>query len=206
MSVEPGRRGRGRPRVSTREDVELAAVALMRRDGYENVTVASIVSAAGISRTTFFRYFGSKPGVIWYAFDTTIERLAAAIAAAPADADTLDAVRAAVVESTRAAVQDSPVWLERFQLLDTVAELQAESHQHWEQWKRAIAEHIAARLGSAPDSVIPLAVAGAFHGGFVAQLRVWRDDRDRDAFIAHLDRNMEHVAALLRPLPSTDLG
>ncbi|MFJ9588927.1 acyl-CoA-like ligand-binding transcription factor [Streptomyces acidicola] len=184
----------------------MAAVALMRRDGYENVTVASIVSAAGISRTTFFRYFGSKPGVIWYAFDSTIERLAAVIAAAPADADVLDTVRAAVVESTRAAVYDSPVWLERFQLLDTVAELQAESHQHWEHWKRVIAEHIAGRLGGAPDSVIPLALAGAFHGGFVAQLRAWPDDQDRGTFIAHLDRNMARVAALLRPLPSADPG
>ncbi|MFE7566953.1 TetR family transcriptional regulator [Streptomyces sp. NPDC057539] len=184
----------------------MAAGALMQRDGYENVTVASIVSAAGISRTTFFRYFGSKPGVIWYAFDTTIERLAAAIAAAPADADALDTVRGAVVESTRAAVYDSPVWLERFQLLDTVAELQAESHQHWERWKRVIAEHIARHLGDAPDSVIPLAVAGAFHGGFVAQLRAWRDDQDRDTFAGHLDRNMRCVVALLRPLASADLG
>ncbi|RBM17542.1 TetR family transcriptional regulator [Streptomyces sp. PT12] len=184
--------------------MESAALALMRRDGYENVTVASIVSAAGISRTTFFRYFGSKPGVIWYAFDTTIERLAAAIAAAGADADALDTVRAAVVESTRAAVRDSPVWLERFQLLDTVPELQAESHRHWERWKRVIAEHIAGHLGGAPDAVIPLAVAGAFHSGFVAQLRAWRGDRDRDAFIAHLDRDMGRVAALLRPLPSAD--
>ncbi|MFJ8787971.1 hypothetical protein [Streptomyces sp. NPDC102462] len=45
-------------------------------------------------------------------------------------------MRAAVVESTRAAVQDSPLWLERFQLLDTAAELQAESHQHGERRKR----------------------------------------------------------------------
>ncbi|HVV10462.1 TetR family transcriptional regulator [Amycolatopsis sp.] len=205
MSAQPVRRGRGRPHAASREVVEQAAIALMQRDGYENVTVDAIVSAAGIGRTTFFRYFRSKPGVIWYAFDDTIARLAREIEAAEPGADPLDVVRAAVVVSTRDAVYDSDVWLERFKLLDTVAELRAESYEHWERWKRVITGYLAGVLGAVPDSTVPMVVAGAFHGGFVAQLRGWLQvDDDRAAFIARLDESLRLVASVLGPLCRTD--
>lgn len=173
----------------------------MQRDGYEQVTVDAIVEAVGIGRSTFFRYFGSKPGVIWYAFDDTIERLNEVIDAAPASSDPLEVIRAAIVESTRAAVHDSEVWLERFKLLDTAPELRAGSYEHWERWKRLIGEYLAGRVGASRDSTVPLVVAGAFQGGFVAQLRNWLQvEGEREIFIHRLDEAMCLVATTLRPL------
>lgn len=181
--------------------MERAAIVLMQRDGYENVTVDAIAAAAGIGRSTFFRYFGSKPEVIWYAFDDTIARLAATIRCAPADADPIDVVRAAVVASTRDAVYDSDVWLERFKLLDTVADLRAGSYEHWERWRRTIAEYVAEVVHDSSDSTVPMTIAGAFHGAFVAQLRGWLQvDDHREAFVTRLDENMRLVASALSPL------
>ncbi len=65
--------------------------------GYENVSVEDIAAAAGIGRTTFFRYFGSKSGVIWLEFDSTIERLADVLEASADADDVLGSVRRAVI-------------------------------------------------------------------------------------------------------------
>jgi AcrR family transcriptional regulator len=59
----------GDHRVSRRErsraSVEQAALALFRAQGYDAVTVEEISAAAGIGPATFYRYFGTKDGVLF---------------------------------------------------------------------------------------------------------------------------------------------
>jgi AcrR family transcriptional regulator len=199
MTVERDRKGPGRPPAASREAVEQIALELMLRDGYESVSVDAIASAAGIGRTTFFRYFGSKPGVVWAPFDATIESLRSAVATS--DADGLDGIRTAIVSSTRTAVYSSEVWLERFQLLDTHPSLRADAYEHWERWKRIIAERIARNEHSNPSDAIPMAVAGACQSVFVAELRNPQNrDDDREAVLERLDRSLREVCGALLPL------
>lgn len=58
----PGLRERKRERL--RATIELAALDLMTRHGYQEVTVEMICDTAEVSRRTFFNYFGSKEAVI----------------------------------------------------------------------------------------------------------------------------------------------
>ena len=67
---------RGRPASTTREDVARAALELFARHGYDETTVDDIAAAVGISRRTFFRYYESKPDVVWGEFDAELVRLA----------------------------------------------------------------------------------------------------------------------------------
>ncbi|WP_243794965.1 TetR family transcriptional regulator [Saccharopolyspora gloriosae] len=181
--------------------MERVAVDLMQRHGYDHVSVQTIVEAAGIGRTTFFRYFQSKPGVIWYAFDDTIEALGARLGEAPPDTDQLDEVLRAVVASTRSAVLSSGVWLERFELLDTSPDLRAGAYEHWERWKQVIARWLAERVGSSPEDVAPVAIASACQGVFVAELRNWVNGGDSDeAFLERLDRNLATVTTPMKVL------
>jgi AcrR family transcriptional regulator len=171
----------------------------MLRDGYESVSVDAIASAAGIGRTTFFRYFGSKAGVIWAPFDATIQSLRSAVDASGADG--LSGVRTAIVSSTRAAVYSSEVWLERFLLLDTHPALRADAYEHWERWKQIIAERVAGDEHSDLGAVVPMAIAGACQSVFVAELRnPLNHDDGREDMLERLDDSLGEVCGALLAL------
>jgi AcrR family transcriptional regulator len=203
MAPETNRRGPGRPPAASREAVEQIALTLMLRDGYDTVSVDAIASAAGIGRTTFFRYFGSKPGVIWAAFDATLAWLQSGLEEHSED-DVLSAVRQAVVSSTRSALYSSDVWLERFQLLDSHPSLRSESYEHWERWRGALAGHVARAEDCDQSDPVPMAVAGACHGVFLAELRnTLNSDEDRVAVLTRLDESLALVCGALHPLLAT---
>jgi AcrR family transcriptional regulator len=205
MAPDPERRGPGRPPAASREVVEQIALTLMLRDGYDAVSVDAIAAAAGIGRSTFFRYFGTKPGVIWAPFEETLTWLQEGLNPQAADGDPLRAVRVAIVDSTRAALYASDVWLERFQLLDAHPSLHAEAHAHWERWRRILAEHVAAAQGLARDDAVPMAVAGACHGVFLAELRnPLNTEADREVLLARLTGTLRQVCDALGPLLNGD--
>jgi AcrR family transcriptional regulator len=194
-------RGPGRPPAASREVVEQIALELMLRDGYDAVSVDAIAAAAGIGRTTFFRYFGSKPGVIWAPFDATIAWLEEGLRNRAPDVNHLLAVREAVVSSTRSAIGSSDVWLERFRLLDTHPSLRPGAYEHWERWRNVIVHHLRDTDARVPGDTVPMAVAGACHGVFLAELRHWQNtDDDRNGLLDRLDERLEVVCAALAPL------
>jgi AcrR family transcriptional regulator len=60
--------------------------------GFEATTVADIAERAGLTKRTFFRYFGDKREVLFSGSEALEAKFVAAIAAAPADAAPLDAI------------------------------------------------------------------------------------------------------------------
>jgi AcrR family transcriptional regulator len=72
----------------------VAAMELFDERGFEATTVADIAERAGLTKRTFFRYFGDKREVLFSGTEVLIEKFVAAIAAAPADDCPLDAVAA----------------------------------------------------------------------------------------------------------------
>ena len=56
---------RGRPRASTPALIEAAAVAVFEEKGYEQTSIEDVTAAAGVSRSTLFRYVNSKGGLLW---------------------------------------------------------------------------------------------------------------------------------------------
>lgn len=82
------------------ERLVLAALALFSERGYEKTTVAEIAARAGLTKSTFFRYFPDKREVL-FGGDTMARLLAEAIAAAPEDASPFEAVAHALDEIGR---------------------------------------------------------------------------------------------------------
>ncbi|MET4582540.1 AcrR family transcriptional regulator [Conyzicola nivalis] len=175
----------------------------MLRDGYDAVSVEMIATTAGIGRTTVFRYFGSKPGVIWAAFDANIADLSGSISRSRAEDDPLDVIRVAILASTESATHDSAVWLERFELIDSVEALRPGAYQHWERWKSVLAGYVAERTGVSEDSVGPMAIAGAYQGIFVGTLRaIAKRAGDAGELLTLLDADLHRAAFPLRSLLS----
>src|ERR1700759_2691680 len=80
----PGAKGR----------LEEAAMALFDERGFEGTTVADIAERAGLTKRTFFRYFGDKREGLFSGAELLRGKFVKAIAAAPAEAPPLDAIAA----------------------------------------------------------------------------------------------------------------
>lgn len=65
----------GRPRRSSAEVLADAAAELFLEQGYAGTTVDDVARRAGVSRGTFFNYFGSKADTFWVDVDRTLEVL-----------------------------------------------------------------------------------------------------------------------------------
>lgn len=77
-----------------RERLVAAALDLFAERGYDQVTVAEIAERAGLTRSTFFRYFPDKRDVLAAGQAVMSRLLVEGIAGAPAGAGPLDAVAA----------------------------------------------------------------------------------------------------------------
>jgi AcrR family transcriptional regulator len=73
-----------------------AALDLFTEQGYDATTVNEIADRAGLTKTTFFRYFPDKREVLFAGQDLHSRLLADGIAAAPGPATPLEAVGAAL--------------------------------------------------------------------------------------------------------------
>jgi AcrR family transcriptional regulator len=80
----------------------VAAIDLFTEQGYDATTVAQIVERAGITRSTFFRYFPDKRDLLAAGQDALSQLLTEGIAEAPEDASPLEAVGAGLVRASSA--------------------------------------------------------------------------------------------------------
>jgi AcrR family transcriptional regulator len=75
-----------------RERLVVAAVDLFTEQGYDDTTVTEIAERAGVTKSTFFRYFPDKRDILVAGQETLSLLLAEGIAEAPADSSPLEAV------------------------------------------------------------------------------------------------------------------
>ncbi|WP_433832633.1 TetR/AcrR family transcriptional regulator [Actinoplanes sp. CA-015351] len=75
---------RERTRQAMRDEVSAIATRLFAEQGCDNTTVEQIAAEAGLSRTTFFRYFGTKEDVVLAWLEDLGPMLASTFAARPA--------------------------------------------------------------------------------------------------------------------------
>ena len=84
----------GRWKPDARGRLAKAAFELFEDPGFEATTVADIAERAGLTKRTFFRYFGDKREVLFAGSPELVGDFVAAIENAPADDPPLDAIAA----------------------------------------------------------------------------------------------------------------
>ncbi|MFI6428079.1 TetR/AcrR family transcriptional regulator [Promicromonospora sp. NPDC050880] len=85
-----------------RERLVVAAVDLFTEQGYDATTVAQIVQRAGVTKSTFFRYFPDKRDLLVAGQETLSTLLTEGIAGAPDGAGPLAAVAAGLERASSA--------------------------------------------------------------------------------------------------------
>ena len=85
-----------------RERLVVAAVDLFTEQGYDATTVAQIAERAGVTKSTFFRYFPDKRELLVAGQETLSRLLAEGIAEAPASASPIEAVAAGLERASSA--------------------------------------------------------------------------------------------------------
>lgn len=91
--------------------LEEAAGELFLERGYAATSVADITARAGVSRNTFFNYFGAKSDLLWSTFDATVAGLGDALADPLHDDGTPRGTARAALTEVAAALQPDNVSL-----------------------------------------------------------------------------------------------
>ncbi|UPK66400.1 TetR family transcriptional regulator (plasmid) [Rhodococcus pyridinivorans] len=183
--------------TATREQVEVTALRVLHQRGFDQVSVDELATTAGISRATFFRYFGTKAGVVWWRFDEAIDVLERELAV-PGESDRLlDHIEEAIVRSIQTITQDDEgIWWDRFALFDTEPALQGDAAARWRRWTAALEKVLAASGAWGSDVPVPAIVASAYQGAYLGVLRsLPPTDRLPHRLEAHMREAFAWIAA-----------
>ncbi|MGW1280999.1 TetR/AcrR family transcriptional regulator [Streptomyces tsukubensis] len=152
---------RGIARAAVRAELAQVAFDLFRQKGFAQVTVDDLASAAGVSRSTFLRYFGSKEEAVLGAFDAQGEQLADALRARPAAEDDWTALRRAVDTVMEPYRQDPEHALALLDLVRETSSLCARRLEKQDGWRTLLARALAERDGAGRSAGLVQSVLAA---------------------------------------------
>ena len=104
------------PEPRSFEAIEKVALELFRERGFDETPVEEIAAAAGISRRTFFRYFGSKNDIVFANFELLLQELEGWLSAQPDDRPMFEVIADAVMRFNRLHTDGPVAHRERMEL------------------------------------------------------------------------------------------
>jgi AcrR family transcriptional regulator len=135
---------------------ELARVAFNRfcLTGFNQVTFADLSEAAGVSRSTFLRYFGTKEDVVLFVFDPVGDVIADALDAGRADQDDWGRLRNALESAVTFLVRDVQELVTILGLIDETPALCARLREKQAEWRPGIVARLQETASSADGSSV----------------------------------------------------
>ncbi|MER6268334.1 TetR/AcrR family transcriptional regulator [Streptomyces sp900105755] len=153
MSAAPvGTREIGRHAVRA----ELARVAFNRfcLTGFNQVTFADLAEAAGVSRSTFLRYFGTKEDVVLFVFDPVGDVITDALDAERANEDDWDRLRNALESAVTFLVRDVQELVTILGLIEQTPALRARLWEKQTEWRPEIVARLRETASSTGGSSV----------------------------------------------------
>lgn len=139
-----------------RSELAQAAYQLIRREGFDRVTVDDLAAAAGVSRSTFIRYFGTKEDAVLGAVEAQGEMLADALRARPAEEDDWTALRRSLDTLIEPYGQDPVEALAATRLIMDTPALCSRQLEKQNSWRSPLAQALAERTD--PPRTVTLAL------------------------------------------------
>jgi len=188
---------RERKKARTRGAIQREALRLFAEQGYEATTVTGIAAAAGVSHTTFFRYFPTKEDVVLGdEYDPLLE---AALRNRPESEDLVERVQNAVGEGLAAVcAADRDALLARVRLLISAPPLRA---RLWEDLRGTQGLLERALAGTDDPTAVPMrarVVAAACLAVLTTVITSWAHEGGRADLPALIDGAFTELRAELR--------
>ncbi|GGR97098.1 TetR family transcriptional regulator [Streptomyces aureoverticillatus] len=163
-----------RKRQLVADELTEAALQLLASKGFDGVTVDEIVTTAGVSKRTFFRYFASKEDVVVQFLADMGTGMCAELAARPAGERPSEALRHAVWVPLGECADHSERALRVVRLILRAPALLARFLERQAQWRDDLAAELARRLELDADAELyPRLAAGMALNAFDAVLHRW---------------------------------
>lgn len=197
--ARPGARELAR-RAMTSQIAEMAVNLFVER-GYEATTVDDICEVAGISRTSFFRYFRSKEDVLMRDFADLGDLMLAALEARPENEAAWSALRHAIGPLAARYDAEGARTRRALKLVIETPALGAFHQDKLTRWVRELEPEVARRLGADPQDrtdPVPNALISAAFACLDAALAAWVAADGA----AELGALLERAAGALAPTPA----
>ncbi|MGW8886440.1 TetR family transcriptional regulator [Streptomyces sp. NPDC055749] len=163
-----------RKRQLVSDELTDAALRLFAVKGFEAVTVDEIVTAAGVGKRTFFRYFASKEDVVVQFLAGMGTDMCAELAERPAGERPSVALHHTVTVPLAACADHSEKALRVVQLILRTPALRARFLERQGQWHDDLTAELAQRLGRDPETdLYPRLAAGMALTAFDTVLGRW---------------------------------
>lgn len=167
---------RERYKEATRAELRAAALRLFDQRGYANTSVDEIAAEAGVSRSTFFRYFRSKDAVLAGDLEEQVESFCQKLRARPAGEGRMRALEETLVDFAQSNRSDDR--RDEMILVENVVtsdpSLREERAANVNKWQQAVAVSLAARGGRSEPNLED-SLAAAILSQITEQMRIeWR--------------------------------
>ena len=152
-----------RSRQAAYAEITAVAMKLFLDQGFDQTTIDQIAATAGISRRSFFRYFGTKEDIVLGDLAGQGEVVRDALEAVPLSVGPWDALRLAL-DAVSALAIDPGVTLTISQMMYETPSLRARSIEKHLHWQSLLVPNIRRRLGAqgegpAADAIVASAIA-----------------------------------------------
>lgn len=185
-----------RTRRRVQEEVVDAALALFLEHGFDETTVDQVVAAAGISRRSFFRYFGTKEDIVFGDLAEQGPVILEALRERPDDEPIWDALAHAFgVLSTRISPERGAMI---GRLVGTSSALRAAHLEKHLRWQKVLAPEVERRVGTgdAPPGMVGEAIVATLLACLDAASTAWLSQGGDD--LDELQRLTELALAAVR--------
>jgi AcrR family transcriptional regulator len=158
----------------TRAAIADAALALFLDRGFEQVTVAEVAVAAGVSTNTVFNYFAAKEDLFFDRQAAVEGHLSAVVRDRPAGTCAIDAVRAdllAALDRGEPTLGLDPAAADFWRVVGASPALRAREREIGERAEERLAAVLAEQAAAEPGDPLPAILAAAICGAYRAVLR-----------------------------------
>lgn len=175
---------------------QAAAVRYLAEHGYEQTTASALADAIGMSRSTFFRRFGSKEDVVFADHDLALAGLQRQLESS--DELGYDEIVLGALEVTRLLTRDPIGARLRSEVLRSTPSLRERELVITHRYERLFAEFLQRKAIPGSPDWAPIALAAATVAVHNAALRRWLRNDDARVF-SELERDLGELSERFRP-------